>query len=185
MAEQRVSYRYAKALFETSCEEKCEEVVYNDFMIISKILTFVPELVSIARKPLVSPFRKKRLYQEVFSEKISETTLKFILFLVDKERDYLLKDIIAQYQKLYFAYKNLLPVEIYFPRDFEDSLKHKIIHKLEEITGKKVIPKFIIDPKILGGFKVKIEDWVFDATLKNKLLSLYKELVSNVKVEQN
>lgn len=137
MPEERVSYRYAKAIFDSIHQERLEERVYNDFLIVLQILKFVPELMSIAKKPLISPFRKKKLYQEVFSEKVSPQTLNFILFLVDKDRDYLLRDIILQYQKLYFAYKNYLPVEIYLPKDFGEDLKTKIINKLEENTGKK------------------------------------------------
>lgn len=182
MPEQRVSYRYAKAIFDSVLQEKLEERVYNDFMVVLQILKYAPELLSIARKPLISPVRKKKLYQEIFAEKVSPQTLNFILFLVDKDRDYLLKDIILQYQKLYFAYKNFLPVEIYLPKDFDEGLKSKIVSKLEENTGKKIIPKFIIDSKILGGFRIKIDDWVYDATLRNKLDSLYKDLVLTIKV---
>ncbi|MGB9770421.1 MAG: ATP synthase F1 subunit delta [Candidatus Kapaibacteriota bacterium] len=182
MPEQRVSYRYAKAIFETAIAEKIEEKVYNDFLVILQILKFIPELMSIARKPFSTPFRMKKLYREVFGDKILPQTMNFILFLVDKNRDYLLKDIILQFQKLYFAYKNYLPVEIYLPKDFDEQIKSKIVSKLEENSGKKIIPKFIIDPKIIAGFKIKIDDWVFDATLRNKLDSLQKELISTIKV---
>lgn len=182
MAEQKVSYRYAKALFQTVVNENLEERVYNDLLIVLQILKLVPELSSIAKKPLISSFRKKKLYQEIFADKVTPTTINFIQFLVDKDRDYLLKDIILQFQKLYFEHKNYLPVEIYLPKEFGDDLKSKIVNKIAESTGKKIIPKFIIDPSIIGGFKIKIEDWVFDATLRNKLNSLHQELISSIKV---
>jgi len=182
MAEQKVSYRYAKAILDTAKSEGQEERVYEDFRLVNLILKYVPELMSIAKKPLISSLRKKKLYNEIFSEKVSQLTLNFFLFLVDKDRDYLIPSIIKQYERLYFELKNILPVEIFLARDFDDELKNKLVKKLEETTGKKVIPRFIIDPKIIGGFKIKIEDWVFDTTLKNKLDSLYQELVSNIKV---
>ncbi|MFN3782259.1 MAG: F0F1 ATP synthase subunit delta, partial [Candidatus Kapaibacteriota bacterium] len=77
--------------------------------------------------------------------------------------------------------KNYLPVEIYLPKDFEDGIKNKIVNRIEQNTGMKVVPKFIIDPRIIGGFKIKIDDWVYDVTLRNKIDSLFKELVSTMK----
>lgn len=182
MAEQKVSYRYAKAILETAKTEGLEDVVFNDFRIINLILKYVPELMSIAKKPLISPLKKKKLYRELFTERISILTLNFILFLVDKARDYLIPDIISQYERQYYEMKNVLQVEIFVAHELDEGMKEKFVKKLEETTGKKVIPKFIIDPKIIGGFKIKIEDWVFDTTLKNKLELLYQDLVSNIKV---
>lgn len=182
MAEQKVSYRYAKAVFETAIADNLIDQMYNDFIFVLKILSSVPELMSIAKKPLISSLRKKKLFREIFANSISEPTLNFILFLVDKNRDYLLKDIILQFQRLYYSFKNYLPVEIYLPRDFEDGIKNKIVNRIELNTGMRVVPKFIIDPKIIGGFKIKIEDWVYDVTLKNKIDSLFKELVSTMKL---
>ncbi len=182
MAEQKVSYRYAKAIFESAVSENLEEQIFNDFLIIDQILNFVPELKGIAKKPLLSQVKKKKLYKEIFSDKVSKETLNFLLFLVDKNRDYLIRDIVLQYKRLFYSLKNILPVEIYFAKDFEDELKIKIIKRLEENTGKKVLPSFIIDKDIIGGFKIKIEDWVFDATIRNKLDSLYQELVATVKI---
>ncbi|MFN3306954.1 MAG: ATP synthase F1 subunit delta, partial [Candidatus Kapaibacteriota bacterium] len=144
MAEQKVSYRYAKAVFESALEERKIEQFYNDFMFVLNILSSVPELMSLAKKPLISSFRKKKLFHEIFHNSISEPTLNFILFLVDKNRDYLLKNIIHQFQKLYYSYKNYLPVEIYLPKDFEDGIKNKIVNRIEQNTGMKVVPKFII-----------------------------------------
>ncbi len=182
MAEQKVSYRYAKAILDAAKNEGLEDAVFNDFRIVNLILKYVPELMSIAKKPLISPLRKKKIYRELFTERISTLTLNFILFLVDKARDFMIPDIISQYERLFYEMKNILPVEIFVAHELDEGLKEKFVKKLEETTGKKVVPKFIVDPKIIGGFKIKIEDWVFDTTLKNKLELLYQNLVSNIKI---
>jgi len=80
MAEQKVSYRYAKAILDTAKSEGQEERVYEDFRLVNLILKYVPELMSIAKKPLISSLRKKKLYNEIFSEKVSQLTLNFFSF---------------------------------------------------------------------------------------------------------
>lgn len=48
MPEQRVSYRYAKAIFDSVLQEKLEERVYNDFMVVLQILKYAPELFKVS-----------------------------------------------------------------------------------------------------------------------------------------
>jgi len=60
--------------------------------------------------------------------------------------------------------------------DLSDVIKLKIVQKIEKQTNKKVIPDFKINISMKGGLLVKIQDWVFDASLKNQLEILFKKL---------
>lgn len=71
---------------------------------------------------------------------------------------------------------NILPVTITTANALENNLSLIITNKLTEWTGKTIIPDYQVDKSIKGGIKVRIEDWVFDASLKTKLQSLYREL---------
>ncbi|MCX7879961.1 MAG: ATP synthase F1 subunit delta [Ignavibacteria bacterium] len=178
MSEKRISYRYAKAIFSTAVSENLEDDVYRDFQTIEKIISSIPELLSLSKKPIIQPLRKKKLYKEILSDKISSITLNFVLFLADKGRDSLILSIAEQYFALYYNKKGILPVEIFLATEIDDNLKSRFIEKLEANTGKKILPKFVVDRTLKGGFKVKIEDWVFDATLKNRLNILFEELIT-------
>ncbi len=178
MAEQKVSYRYAKALLDTAVQHNLTEQIFEDFKNIAKIFSILPELNSLARKPIIAPQKKKKLYQEIFSYRVSELAMSFILFLVDKSRDDLILDIIKQYENLYYKLKDYLPVEIFVAIDIGENSKNKIVEKIAKNMGKKIVPKFIINPRIKGGFIVKIEDWVYDASLRNKLDALYEQLLA-------
>lgn len=185
MFEERVAYRYAKAIFDTAVQAKVEEQLFQDFQFVDKVFASTPELTSMARKPIISSLKKKRIYESIFKGKISDLALSSLFFLVDKSRDYLIRSIIAQYQKLYYYIKGYLPIEIYFAVEISQDLRTKIIEKIEENTGKKIVPKIIINPKILGGFILKINDWVFDTSLQNKLKILYEDLTKESIIETN
>lgn len=47
---------------------------------------------------------------------------------------------------------------------------------IERYAVKDIILKERIDPAIIGGIKIKIKDEVFDATIKNRLVTLAKKL---------
>lgn len=184
MFEERISYRYAKAILDTARESNLEDVLFRDFQFVDKVFS-TSELISMARKPIVPLPKKKHIYKEIFSNKISDLALSSIFFLTDKGRDYLIRSIISQYQKLYYINKGFLPVEIFFAVEVSDEIKNRIINKIEENTSKKIVPKIAINPNIIGGFILKIDDWVYDASLKNKVNALYEELTKETIFETN
>jgi len=54
------------------------------------------------------------------------------------------------------------------------------LHKqLKKISDKEVIPSFITDESLIGGFTVKINDTVIDSSVKQQLKKLRKSLVKN------
>jgi len=57
------------------------------------------------------------------------------------------------------------------------------LHKqLKKISDKEVIPSFITDESLIGGFTVKINDTVIDSSVKQQLKKLRKSLVKNWKI---
>jgi len=49
--------------------------------------------------------------------------------------------------------------------------------QLKELSNKEVIPNFTTDESLIGGFTVKINDTVIDASVKQQLKKLRKSLV--------
>ena len=60
------------------------------------------------------------------------------------------------------------------PRSFEDY--KKLVKKLENKLGKKVLPTFTEDKSLIGGIKIVMEDEVLDGSLEKRLKDL-KEVI--------
>ena len=65
--------------------------------------------------------------------------------------------------------------------DLEKSieLEKEIIKKADQLTPFKIKLKKIIDPKILGGFVLRVGDLQYNASLSNRLNILKRELVKS------
>lgn len=56
-------------------------------------------------------------------------------------------------------------------------LEEKAIKKkLEEMFNRQIKLEEIVDKSLLAGFKIKLGDWVYDATITGQLTSFEKEL---------
>lgn len=181
MTEQRVSSRYARAIFQLAEEQNVSDAVLQDFSLIIEVVADSRELMNLLKSPVVPHFKKQSIFSEIFKGKISDITLQFLLLLTDKRRENILDSIIMQYVSLYNEKNNRLPIEVHSAVELSDDLKNSIVSKLEKYTGKTLIPSFDENAELKAGMLIRIEDWVFDATLKNQLKNLHDRLMTGDK----
>jgi F-type H+-transporting ATPase subunit delta len=181
MLEQKVSYRYARALLDTASKEGIAETVYNDIKRVRATLNLSKDLRSMTASPIFQLWKKKRIFKAIFSEiKISELTLNFLILLLEKRRGELIPSIVRQYEMQYNLLINLLEVDIISAIELTEDIKKKVIEKLSISTQMTILPTYKIDTNIKGGLLVRIDDWVFDATIKRQLETLFKKLTEGI-----
>jgi F-type H+-transporting ATPase subunit delta len=177
MTEQRVSFRYAKAVFDLAKSAHNIDTVYKDFMIIRDYLNQSSELLRVLKNPIVKTWQKKNLFKELFKDILSELSYSFIILLAEKNREDLLSDILFSFETMYNTEMNICKADITTSRDLDSELKSKIISELTSKLNKTIIPKYLVEPKIKGGIMVRVEDWVYDASIRNQLSRLRTKLI--------
>jgi F-type H+-transporting ATPase subunit delta len=182
MTEKRVSIRYARALLNIAGTANLTEIVLKDFKTINSMLESSKELRSFTQSPIIQYWKKKKVFSEIFGEKISQLTMGFLVLLLEKRRENLIPSIAVQYEEIYNKLNHLLPVGIESATSMSDSNKDQLKSRLAELTKQTVIPRFTENAALKGGLKVRIDDWVFDATISNQLAQLHKQLIEGNKV---
>ncbi|CBW54530.1 ATP synthase delta chain [Mycoplasma mycoides subsp. capri LC str. 95010] len=79
------------------------------------------------------------------------------------------------YKKL-LAYKNIVLGEVYSTEKLTKTQLNVIKKKISNKVNKKVELVNKIDPTLIGGIKVSVEDKVFDGSIKAKLEALKKQM---------
>ena len=177
MSDINISRRYATSLLESATEKNILDSVSKDVELIASALQASPQLDRVLSSPIIKPPLKLSILDEIFKSKVSPDTVKFIHFLVEKNREKLLALIIKLFldmrdEKLGIVnagVKSVIPLT----QDQIEELKNK----LEKYLNKNVRCSFQIDEKILGGFIVKVGDTVFDASLTHQLELLKKQFL--------
>lgn len=177
MTEQRISLRYAKAVFELSKSAGTIDTVYKDFSLVNDYLKSSKELLKTLKSPVVRTWQKKNLLKEIFQSNLSELSFTFIMLLADKGRENYLVDIIASFEKMYFSEKNIIKADVTTSREMDELLRAKIVSELTTRTKKSIIPTYKVDESIKGGIVIRVDDWVYDASVKNQLSRLRTKLI--------
>lgn len=177
MSEFNVSTRYARALISLAEDNKVIENVTNDFSLIFNTLTASRELRNILQSPVIDEQKKSDILMEIFKDKCSDTTSLFLRFVVQKNRENILLDISRRFLDIMNEKLGKIELDIISAIELSDQQKTKIVNTLESSTNKTVVPNYSLDEKLIGGFKVKIKDTVFDASVEQQLNTLKEKLL--------
>ena len=90
----RATIRYAKALLQLSVEKDFLSQSYNDMIYVDQLCSESKDFVLLLKSPIVKTDLKLKIINEVLSNKISETSLRFINIITSKKRESLLPEIV-------------------------------------------------------------------------------------------
>ena len=176
MARKRVASRYAKALLGFASERNELDRIESELLTINSLLDASREFKLLLINPVVKPDKKKSILQAIFKDGISELTLGFIKILVSKGREVLLPEIVAEALSQLRLIKNIQTAEVRSAIPLEDSTRAKILAEVAKVHDGIIELNETVDPDLLGGFILKMDDKQTDASLKRQLSTLRRKL---------
>ena len=177
MSEYKVSYRYATSLLDTVLEKNILSDVAKDVELVYSTLKSSHQLVTALSSPVIKPNIKLAILTDLFGSKVNSETLNFLKFVVEKNRENLLKSISQIFLDLRDVKLGIVNVNVRSAVDFTAEQTEQFKINLEKYLKKKVRLHFSIDQSIIGGFIAQIGDTVFDASLKHQLELLRKQFL--------
>lgn len=181
----RISYRYANSLMLLAEEKNIFKKISDDADLIFNTLNASKELRAVLKSPVVKSTDKKALLEKIFQNKINNDTESFINFVVEKNREDILFDIFKEFLALVDKKNGVVKAKVVSAIDLNDQIKQKMVGDLEKKTNKKISANYHVDPNMIGGFIVRIEDTVYDASVKNQLNLLRKSFSQEIKISNN
>lgn len=174
-----ISKRYAKALlaFAEDCKE--EDQVYKEMYSYSTMHMRYPELRDIYENSIISNEEKLKLLTIASGVNISDTTTRFLKFVIDKKRLPYILFIAVSYQNLYRKKKKIVLTELTTAQKLPDTVIEEVIQLVKNKYKQSTIQLDVkIDPTIIGGFILKAESRKIDASVSGELDKIKKELIS-------
>lgn len=175
MNDSKISVRYARALFESALEKKLIEKVYDDMKFISEVC-IIPELKEVLLSPIIVPSKKTDILHKVFGKNIEKITLSLVDLVVKNGRERFLPDIARNFLYETKKYKGITESVLTTAVRVDEKIRKQVTELVSGIFKTKVELKEVIDKDIIGGFILRVEDNYIDASIKNKLRKIEKEL---------
>ena len=175
MSEIQVATRYAKSLIDLAGEKSAVETIKKDIELFLATCRANPELQAILKNPIIGLDKKANILDGLFSGKVHEMILSFFKIVVRKGRAEILfataKEFITQYNVI----KNVVKATVTSASPLSQENISQIEDVVKQSTNGEVILTSIVDPKLIGGFILKVGDKQFDTSISSKLNKLRKE----------
>jgi ATP synthase F1 delta subunit len=109
-------------------------------------------------------------------EGAEETFMSFLETLVERHRMPEVFHIRARFEELWDAEMKLLPVEVTSAVELDEAIVRDIGERIGTQTGNKIELTSVVDPDILGGIVLRVGDFILDASIRNRLSQLRKQV---------
>lgn len=176
----RVSGRYATALFELALETDQTDIVRKDMELVQETVSASRELLLVFRNPLINVQKKVLILDDLFSTRICELSLKFLRLITRKGRIVCLDAITDSFIQMHDKYLNIKTVFVESAIGLDENTKEKFRNLMEIHTSCKIKLVPLIYPDLIGGFRLRFDDYIYDASLKSRFVELRKEFEKNI-----
>lgn len=171
---------YATAFFDYAKESGLLELSFNEVLKLQEILQTNTTLLEIISAPIYSYKEQMDLIEDITkSLSLSKELLNLLGILAENRRLYALSDILEKFNILLIEHSGNKIVEATINHEMykEDQIIFK--ENLEKQLSLKIELSYKIDPSILGGVIIKMDNRMLDASLKTK----FSNLISNIERE--
>lgn len=180
MSEFRVASRYAKSMLNLAIEQKLEDKIKDDMLLIADTCQQNRDLVVILKNPVIKYDKKLNILKKIFEGKVDVLVVKFLELMARKNRADLLPDIAATWLDLYREHKNIVKANVTSAAPLTEQARKKVLEAVKSRTGKNVVLEEEVDKDIIGGYILTIKDEQIDNSISGKLNALKRKLLSRV-----
>jgi F-type H+-transporting ATPase subunit delta len=166
---------YARALFEAARDNDVLDRVHDELGEFADALEEERNLQVFLFSPYFSSEEKKDGVKRIVSD-ADERLVNFLELLAERHRMPALFRIRRTFDAMWAEENKLLPVTVTSAVDLDESLVKDIGKRIEEQTGRQVELSSKVDPGVLGGLQVRVGNMVLDATVRNRLEQLRKQV---------
>ena len=173
----RAAIRYAKAIYDVANEENSVNEVYKDMSLIKELYGSSIDFKNLLSNSQINYQDKKRAILSL-TEKDNALTEKLIELLIHNKRITIIGDIAISFIQLYNEQNNIKEATVITASPINKELESEILSKINISNLKSVNLTNIVDPNIIGGFIIRFDGKEYNASVKQNLNNLKKELTN-------
>ena len=178
MREQTVARNYAETLFELARKNEGLERYQEGVETVARLLEENPRFRMFLETPRIPADDKKAVVRKAFGDALPRPLLNFLLVVIDKRRQKLVRAIAREYHDIVDQHMNRVHAEVTLARALDDQGMTELTQRLTALLGKTAIPHVRVKPDIIGGVLVRAGDTIYDGSLRRRLEGMRRQLLA-------
>jgi F-type H+-transporting ATPase subunit delta len=166
---------YARSLFEVAQEQDKLDLVRDQLGAFVDALNETRELQTFFFSPYFSTSEKEDGLDRAVTD-ADPAVVNFFKLLIENHRMPVIFRVRREYETLWEQENKLLPVQVTSAVELDKATVKQIGDRIAAQTGRKVELTASVEPEILGGIVVRVGNSIIDASIRNRLEKLRKQV---------
>ncbi|MGE0201039.1 MAG: ATP synthase F1 subunit delta [Candidatus Melainabacteria bacterium] len=177
LADNKVTARYAKAIFDLALENNALDAVHEELGAVSQLFEKSPALTQFLENPAIPVQDKLALVNTQVADKLKTGVANLIRIMTENNRLLAFPALAAQFEALLKQHRQVAVADVLTAVPLDQGLSQQLQQALKKRYGYTDVEiANRVDPGILGGVVIRMNDTVIDGSYIGKLESLRKEL---------
>jgi F-type H+-transporting ATPase subunit delta len=177
MRDDAVAKGYAEALFQIAKSEGLIEVVEDELYKLKETLEGNAELREFLSNLRIGLEGKKKALHEILGKDVSAITLNHLNLVIDQGRQRKLLRITEEFAALAAAAREKVTADVITSVPLSDAMVEKLTRELTKVTKKQVFLRSRVDPSIIGGAIIRVENKIIDGSLRHRLGQMRRAMI--------
>lgn len=171
---------FAQALYALAEEEHCTDRMNHQIQLLGTLILQNPRFSTILDCPALAQSEKDALLNRCFQSDLHPYLLNGIKCMSRRKAAHEIPKMAEEFMRLYRRAHQIESVLVITAVPISETLQKKLQQKLETISKKSIELSMKVDPSILGGICIQMENTQIDNTLKTRLSAIEKQIKSAV-----
>ncbi len=174
----KIGVRYAKALFQYAEEQNVADIIVGDMRVLYENLNTNQELMRFLCSPVVKMSEKEKLVEAVYTDKFHKISVDFLKLVIQHRREEHLVAMSRRVEAMYREKFGIRQLKLVSVIELNKSLQEQI-EKIVKVAlkAKSLEVSTEINPDLIGGFVLDMDDLRYDASVKSQIASLRNSIV--------
>jgi F-type H+-transporting ATPase subunit delta len=169
--------QYAKAFADIAIAQGAPQTAVKQLADFGEAFAESGELRNFLGSPAVDLQAKHRVTEKIVARQGAGRIVRnFVFVILDHHRAHLLPEIIAAVQEVVRQRQGIAEAEVSSVVELSGAQKMELAKTLSRLTGKRIEPKYSLDPALLGGAIARVGDTIYDGSLRSRLAEMRTRL---------
>jgi len=177
-ATRQIAHIYAEALLNAADKRgQAGDILGELKVLVGEVLARDPRVETFLGSPAVARERKGEVLRQAFAGRASDLLLQFLMVLNEHDRLSILRAVAVTYRELHDERSGRMKVQVRSAVPLAEDQQERLRQEFRATFQREPVLELSVDPDLLGGLVVRVEDWVCDASVRTRLETIRNQLI--------
>jgi F-type H+-transporting ATPase subunit delta len=178
MNHSQIAVRYSRALFQAAQKQGLLDLVLADMELMHQVCR-TTEARTFLENPVIVPAKKEEILMEMFRGKVQDLSLNLIKMVIANRRETFLEDISRKFITDARTAKGITLASLKTAVKLNEKMLRGFTDFLAQRLGRTIEMETLTDEELIGGFVLRVDDELMDASVQSQLKNIRKKLVTS------